>query len=71
MREFKLTTRVLKPTWIEYKYEIHAESLEDAVDLLKEGKVNPYDQEIMEDIYGYTPIITEVFEGITNLIDKF
>lgn len=66
---FKLIKDECFDTWWSSKYEIQAETLEEAVELVKDGEVDPYDSEMLPDLMQ-TPTSVEIFDDQGNLLSK-
>lgn len=65
---FKLIKDECFESWWRSHYEIQAETLEEAVELIKNDEVDPYDTEILPDLMQ-TPIQVEIFDKDGNLLN--
>lgn len=65
---FKLIKDECFESWWRSHYEIQAETLEEAVELVKNDEVDPYDAEILPDLMQ-TPIQVEIFDKDGNLLN--
>lgn len=65
---FKLIKDDCFESWWRSHYEIQAETLEEAVELVKNDEVDPYDTEILPDL-TQTPIQVEIFDEDGNLLN--
>lgn len=65
---FKLIKDECFESWWRSHYEIQAETLEEAVELVKDDEVDPYDTEILPDLMQ-TPIQIEIFDEGGNLLN--
>lgn len=65
---FKLIKDECFESWWRSHYEIQAETLEEAVELVKNDEVDPYDTEILPDLMQ-TPIQVEIFDENGNLLN--
>lgn len=68
MPVFKLTKDECFESWWRSHYEIQAETLEEAVELVKNDEIDPYDTEILPDLMQ-TPIQVEIFDKDGNLLN--
>lgn len=64
---FKLIKDECFESWWRNHYEIQAETLEEAVELVKNDEVDPYDTEILPDLMQ-TPIQTEIMDEECNVL---
>lgn len=62
MAIFKLKRDCMHETWWRDYYEIEAESIEDAIQLILSDEVEPYDSECLPDL-NITPIKTEILDN--------
>lgn len=67
MAIFKLTKEEKLETWWRDYYEIEANSMEEAVDLILSGEVDPYDTESIADLQ-IEPIETEIFDELGYIV---
>lgn len=67
MAIFKLKKDEKISTWWRYYYEIEAKSLEEAVSIILEGKVDPYDTEAMVDLQ-IEPTETEILNEAGDIV---
>lgn len=67
MPVFKLKRDEKIETWWRDYFEIEAESLEEAVGVILEGDVDPYDSESMVDLMC-DPTATEIYDDEGNLV---
>lgn len=65
---FKLIKDECFESWWRSHYEIQAETLEEAIELVKDDEVDPYDTEILPDLMQ-TPIQVEIFDEGGNLLN--
>ena len=65
---FKLIKDECFESWWRSHYEIQAETLEEAVELVKNDEVDPHDTEILPDLMQ-TPIQVEIFDEDGNLLN--
>lgn len=56
---FKLFKDLLIPQWYRDYYEVQAESLEEAIDKVRDDSVFPYDSKLLE-LYNQNPIKLEI-----------
>ena len=68
MPTFKLIKDECFESWWRSHYEIQAETLGEAVELVKNDEVDPYDTEILPDLMQ-TPIQVEIFDKDGNLLN--
>lgn len=66
---FKLIKDECFDTWWRSQYEIQAETLEEAVELVKDGEIDPYDSEMLPDLMQ-APTSVEIFDDQGNLLSK-
>lgn len=64
---FKLKKDELYNQWHRDYYEIEAETLEEAVQMIKDCEVDPYDSVPIYD-YGQVPIETEILDWEGNIL---
>lgn len=67
MAIFKLKKDEKISTWWRDYYEIEAESIEEAVAIILEGEVDPYDTEAMVDLQ-MEPTETEILDETGNIV---
>lgn len=67
MTIFKLSKEEKIETWWRDYYEIEANSIEEAVDLILSGEVDPYDTEPIIELQ-IEPIETEIFDELGNTV---
>lgn len=67
MAIFKLKKDEKISTWWRDYYEIEAESIEEAVAIILEGEVDPYDTEAMVDLQ-MKPTETEILDETGNIV---
>jgi hypothetical protein len=67
MAIFKLKKDEKISTWWRDYYEIEAESVEEAVAIILEGEVDPYDTEAMVDLQ-MEPTETEILDETGNIV---
>lgn len=67
MPVFKLKREEKIETWWIDHFEIEAESLEDAVGIILEGNIDPYNSEPMVD-FLCEPFATEIYDDEGNLV---
>lgn len=65
MAIFKLIKDECYESWWRSHYEIEANSLEEAVEIVKNDEVDPYDSEMLPDLMQ-SPIDTEIFDEEGN-----
>ena len=65
---FKLIKDECFESWWRSHYEIQAETLEEAVELVKNDEVDPHDTEILPDLMQ-TPIQVEIFDENGNILN--
>jgi len=65
---FKLIKDDCFESWWRSHYEVQAETLEEAVELVKNDEVDPYDTEMLPDLMQ-TPIQVEIFDEDGNLLN--
>lgn len=65
---FKLIKDECFESWWRSHYEIQAETLEEAIELVKNDEVDPHDTEILPDLMQ-TPIQVEIFDEDGNLLN--
>mgnify|MGYP003414592159 FL=1 len=65
---FKLIKDDCFESWWRSYYEIQAETLEEAVELVKNDEVDPYDTEMLPDLMQ-TPLQVEIFDEYGNLLN--
>lgn len=58
---FKLKCDRMYETWWRDYYEIEAKSLEEAIEIIKEGDVEPYDTECLPEL-RVEPVKTEILD---------
>ena len=68
MPTFKLIKDECFESWWRNYYEIQAETLEEATELIKNNEVDPYDTEQLLDLMQ-TPIDMEIFDEGGNLLN--
>lgn len=64
---FKLFKDLLIPQWYRDYYEIQAESLEEAIDIVKYNKEIPHHSELLE-IYSQEPIKIEILNDDEDVL---
>lgn len=64
---FRLTKEEKLETWWKDWYEIQADTLEQAVEIVKSGEVDPYDVESFVDLQA-EPIAVEIYDSEGNLV---
>ena len=64
---FKLKKDELYNQWYRGYYEIEAETLEEAIQMIKDCEVDPYDSEPIYD-YCQVPIETEILDWEGNIL---
>lgn len=67
MSIFKLKKDELYNQWHRNYYEIEAETIEEAVQMIKDNEVDPYDFEPIYD-YSQVPIETEILDWEGNIL---
>lgn len=67
MAIFKLKKDEKISTWWRDYYEIEAETIEEAVAIILEGEVDPYDTEAMVDLQ-MEPTETEILDETGNIV---
>lgn len=65
---FKLIKDECFESWWRSHYEVQAETLEEAVELVKNDEIDPYDTEMLPDLMQ-TPIQVEIFDEDGNLLN--
>ena len=65
---FKLNKDECFESWWRSQYEIQAETLEEAIELVKNDEVDPHDTEMLPDLMQ-TPIQIEIFDEDGNLLN--
>lgn len=68
MPVFKLIKDDCFESWWRSHYEVQAKTLEEAVELVKNDEVDPYDTEMLPDLMQ-TPIQVEIFDEDGNLLN--
>lgn len=63
---FNLELHQASKNWNKYYYEIEAESLEEAIELIKTDAVSPYDSKEINIEYFFNEM--EIFDGSDNLV---
>jgi hypothetical protein len=64
---FRLTKEEKLETWWKDWYEIQADTLEQAVEIVKSGEVDPYDVESFVDLQS-EPTAVEIYDSEGNLV---
>ena len=64
---FRLTKEEKLETWWKDWYEIQADTLEEAVEIVKSGEVDPYDVESFVDLQA-EPTAVEIYDSEGNLV---
>ena len=64
---FRLTKEEKLETWWKDWYEIQADTLEQAVEIVKSGEVDPYDVESFVDLQA-EPTAIEIYDSEGNLV---
>ena len=64
---FRLTKEEKLETWWKDWYEIQADTLEQAVEIVKSGEVDPYDVEYFVDLQA-EPTAVEIYDSEGNLV---
>lgn len=64
---FHLTKEEKLETWWKDWYEIQADTLEQAVEIVKSGEVDPYDVESFVDLQA-EPTAVEIYDSEGNLV---
>lgn len=64
---FRLTKEEKLETWWKDWYEIQADTLEQAVEVVKSGEVDPYDVESFVDLQA-EPTAVEIYDSEGNLV---
>ena len=64
---FRLTKEEKLETWCKVWYEIQADTLEQAVEIVKSGEVDPYDVESFVDLQA-EPTAVEIYDSEGNLV---
>lgn len=64
---FRLTKEEKLETWWKDWYEIQADTLEQAVEIVKSGEVDPYDVESFVDLQA-EPTAVEIYDEEGNLV---
>lgn len=64
---FRLTKEEKLETWWKDWYEIQADTLEQAVEIVKSGEVDPYDVESFIDLQA-EPTAVEIYDSEGNLV---
>jgi hypothetical protein len=64
---FRLTKEEKLETWWKDWYEIQADTLEQAVEIVKSGEVDPYDVESFVDLQA-EPTAVEIYDSEGNLV---
>lgn len=67
MPVFKLTKDECFESWWRSCYEVCAETIEEAAELVYKGNVDPYDVENLPDLLQY-PIQTEILDEDGNVL---
>ena len=64
---FRLTKEEKLETWWKDWYEIQADTLEQAVEIVQSGEVDPYDVESFVDLQA-EPTAVEIYDSEGNLV---
>lgn len=64
---FHLTKEEKLATWWKDWYEIQADTLEQAIEIVKSGEVDPYDVESFVDLQA-EPTAVEIYDSEGNLV---
>ena len=64
---FRLTKEEKLETWWKDWYEIQADTLEQAVEIVKSGEVDPYEVESFVDLQA-EPTAVEIYDSEGNLV---
>lgn len=65
---FKLHKDSLWEQWYRDYYEVEAETIEEAVQMIKEGDVEPYDFEQICDFFVQEPLEEEIIDQEGNIL---